>query len=270
MDISVIQPSARLTPYVKYYWTLEAENADHREFVYPVAGIQFFFHYKNPFIQKSAKGNHIQPAAFIQGQVTSSSIVHSCGSCGMISVVLHDHSARAFIPFSLDEITDSRIPVEDVYAGSRFISEMLGECSNTHERVAVVERFLLARLNVENACHLFFVKRCSELVRDVNARLTVESIGTALNISERQFERIFRSHIGISPKRYIDLARFNFAVELLRSTSNLTNVAHESGYYDQAHFIREFKKFTGVAPGVFKSWLDRKNFSDNDGFIQSA
>lgn len=80
----------------------------------------------------------------------------------------------------------------------------------------------------------------------------IEPISTAsanLNISYKQIERLFRRFIGITPKMYARIIRFNYSVQLGQTPFiKLTDLAYQSGYYDQNHFIKEVKYFTGKVP----------------------
>ena len=71
-----------------------------------------------------------------------------------------------------------------------------------------------------------------------------------LNISERQFERRFIQAVGLRPQFYIRVKRFNQAVNLMknRQFGKLTELAHALNYYDQSHFIRDLKSFSGITP----------------------
>jgi AraC-like DNA-binding protein len=79
-----------------------------------------------------------------------------------------------------------------------------------------------------------------------------------LNLSERSLERLFLAHVGITPVLYTRITRFQAAVVLLRRDKtdirrprSLTDIAHSLGYFDQSHFIRDFRLFSGVTPGAY-------------------
>src|SRR5665213_303471 len=71
-------------------------------------------------------------------------------------------------------------------------------------------------------------------------------------LSERQLERRFLLRVGMMPKRFARLARFERAVSLMDSASALAAVAQLAGYYDQSHFVREFRAFAGTAPAAWR------------------
>lgn len=79
-------------------------------------------------------------------------------------------------------------------------------------------------------------------------RISIAALEDLLFLSQRRLEQLFRAHLGLTPKAYADLARFQSALAIAHQHANLTQLAIETGYYDQSHFIRHFKKFSGVSP----------------------
>ncbi len=72
-------------------------------------------------------------------------------------------------------------------------------------------------------------------------------------MSERQFERIFKTFVGISPKQYCEIVKLNNAITILKNSESLTETAYKSGYYDQSQFINSLKKYTGFTPKILKA-----------------
>jgi AraC-like DNA-binding protein len=103
------------------------------------------------------------------------------------------------------------------------------------------------------------IKRMLQLQGKVN----VESLSRRFNISARHLERKFVSTVGLNPKLLSRIIRFQNIFKLLQNgqIDSLTALAHESGYYDQAHFIRDFKHFSGINPKMFLNQEHR--FSDH-------
>ncbi len=79
----------------------------------------------------------------------------------------------------------------------------------------------------------------------------VAAVARAVGLGERQLERRFLARVGVTPKRFASLRRFERVSALARRAPTLTDAALEAGYYDQSHFIREFRRFVGVSPGKF-------------------
>jgi AraC-like DNA-binding protein len=115
------------------------------------------------------------------------------------------------------------------------------------DSVAVLEDFL-AQLPFTGDP---LVAQALKLVASSSTRPTgVAEVARLLGLSERQLERRFLERVGVTPKRFATLRRFERAIASASTTPSLTAVALDAGYYDQSHFIREFRRFTGVSPGT--------------------
>ena len=95
------------------------------------------------------------------------------------------------------------------------------------------------------------IKNITEEIHKTNGLLKIEDIAQSANISKRQLERRFNEIIGVSPKKFSTIVRFQQAIQLFEKNDTLTALAYDSGYFDQAHFIKEFQTFTGLTPEQF-------------------
>lgn len=145
-----------------------------------------------------------------------------------------------------NEISDESVDLGDLLPRSIVsdISERLHEATGDAERIAIVEQFLRSLPFERDA----LVARALTLLANAHDAPSVASVAEQLSMSERQLERRFIAQVGISPKKYARLRRFENAVALSRSATTLAGVANAAGYYDQSHFIRDFHAFTGMAP----------------------
>lgn len=90
-----------------------------------------------------------------------------------------------------------------------------------------------------------------EIIESCEGQIQVAALAGHLNISRRSLERIYMETLGISPKKFIRLVRFQNALSKIKSSQtrkNYADIAYDSGYCDQSHFVREIKAMTGVLP----------------------
>ncbi|WP_327059399.1 AraC family transcriptional regulator [Lacibacter sediminis] len=115
--------------------------------------------------------------------------------------------------------------------------------------VTYLDQFYLDRFSASKNPLLPIV---SDIIQS-HGRLKIEEITKKHFITERSLERQFKQHIGITPKEFIDIERFNFAFATFqrRTGSSLLDIVWECGYYDHAHLTNDFKRYTGKPPSDF-------------------
>ncbi len=141
------------------------------------------------------------------------------------------------------------------------LHQRLGECGSFEERVSLIDQFLLRRALASGA--LDDVTAASNLILRKGGVERIPVLASSAGLSMRQFERRFKQQVGLGPKLFARIARFEAVMDqMARSASqSWTSVAHRFGYFDQMHMVHEFAQFTGQTPtetlGVFKT-----HFSD--------
>ena len=139
--------------------------------------------------------------------------------------------------------------------GKKLEEDVINSDSN-HERIKLIESFLLSKLSEPTTIDAI-TRSCVEVIFQSQGQIGVVELADKMNINRRNMERKFTSLIGISPKQLARVARLQATMKMLeqKNFTTLTSLAYENGYYDQAHFIKDFKEFTGLSPKLF--------FSDN-------
>lgn len=150
----------------------------------------------------------------------------------------------------VSELSDRSVALDQLLppATVRAVTQQLMDARDERARVAAVQQLLLALpLRADPAVAQALVRLGSD--RDADEPARVSAVARALGLSERQLERRFLQRVGVTPKRFASLRRFERAVALARTSSSLTAAALAAGYYDQSHFIREFRRLVGTSPG---------------------
>ncbi|MDR8390803.1 helix-turn-helix domain-containing protein [Aliifodinibius sp. S!AR15-10] len=130
--------------------------------------------------------------------------------------------------------------------------ERLRETPHVGQRLKLTTNFLLKKLE-QNSAEITYLNRAAEMIRRSEGFNKIDDLPDKVYISQRQLEREFNKKIGITPKRYMRIARLNEVHRKLEEEQELelTKIAFDCGYADQAHFIRDFKSFMGVNPTLF-------------------
>lgn len=148
-----------------------------------------------------------------------------------------------------NELAALSVPLDAILPAARLseVQERLYRAPDSAARVHVVEQFLLDLPYARDPV----VSRAITMLDTPADDARVAQIARTLGLSERQLERRFRARVGIVPKRFATLRRFERAVALAAGAPSLTAAALAAGYYDQSHFIRDFRRFVGVSPRGF-------------------
>lgn len=256
MNYKTYAPNTDLSAFVKCYWTLEApkEIKPEKQRIVPDGCMEMIFHYGDLFKQYFEDGKYIsQPKSFVFGQITYPLDIESTGEIGIFAIRFHPEGFAPFATIPIYDMENRAVPLQELFGkeGLLLEKEVLNALTN-EDRVKIIESFLLNKLIVPESIDRV-TKSSVEIIMRLNGQLSVDELAEDLNINRRQLERKFSSVIGLSPKQLSKIIRLQATLKMLENNqfTSLTSVAYEGNYYDQAHFINDFKEFTGVSPKKF-------------------
>lgn len=143
-----------------------------------------------------------------------------------------------------DKIMDNEIPFSNIE--KEISMDRILELENTNERIEYLKNYLLQKAKKQK--EMPFMKVVEKLYEDPKEQ-SVTDIAKELGYNERNLYRVFKSNFGVSPKVLLNILRLHLCLTLmLEKKMNLTEIALFCGFYDQSHFIREIKKYTGISP----------------------
>ncbi len=256
MNYQTFEPSKDLSTLVKCYWTLESpkEMYPQRQTIVPDGCMEMIFHYGDLYKQHIAGGNTIiQPRCFVFGQLTKPLEIEPTGKTGIFSVRFYH---EGFLPFStipLKEMENKAVALEKLFGtDGKQIEQVILNTTLISERINQIETFLLSRLSSAETIEKV-IQSTIETILTANGQLSVDELSKLNNINRRQLERKFSTAIGLSPKQLSKTIRLQTTLKMLISKkfTSLTALAYEGQYYDQAHFIKDFREFTGFTPKEF-------------------
>ncbi len=250
-EILFVRPCELLRPYVRYYYVLGSVDG-FDELTFPIGCPQIIFHKGVPlFIPELGTYQHLFT---ISGQVNFPAHVRSCGDTEMIVVVFHPHAIGRFIATPPSSFHNLEISGYDIGNSSlNSLSRRIFDCADNLRCIHMIEDWLLAGLN--DVC-LSYDDRIGATIKRLmqcpSAKVT-ELADTAC-LSKKQFERVFSGYVGMRPKEYARVVRFQKSMWLMQNGQlNDADIACASGFADQSHFIREFKAFSGCTPGKLRN-----------------
>lgn len=135
----------------------------------------------------------------------------------------------------------------------KIVEEKLNQTSDDKQRIQVVERFLLHQLQEKKVDQL--VVEAVQLIYQSKGTIRISELTKTLCISASPFEKRFRQVVGSSAKKFASVVRFNSVFNELNKPKSQIEICYENHFFDQAHFIKDFKQFTGETPEEFKRLL---------------
>lgn len=269
MRFSMVEPGGFLRNYIDYYCFMETDryDTDVVERVIPTENVQLMFHYKNPFVvHDGIERKLVQPRTILSGLSSSFADVSTHGEAGVVFVSFSVMKACHFLPFALSDIENSSIDMADAFGSEIYrIEEQLYLASGIKERTAVIDNFLLRRFSPIPDTDRFLIEKGASIIRSCGGRISAKVLADQLVITPKSLERRFIDYVGKTPKQFIKLIRFRKILTDLGDGAcrNLTECAYRNGYFDQSHFIRDFKSFTGLSP---KKFLAQYPSCDTSGY----
>jgi AraC-like DNA-binding protein len=241
----------------------EAPDGPVRDKILPDGCMELIFHYGDLFRQYREENVETQPRSFVYGQITQFIEIGPTGKTGVIAVRFYPNGAEPFLQIPMNELTNRAISIFDLFGRQGLeLEERIVTAAGNGQRILILQNFLIDRLRTYNRCDFVIADSIKRMLQ-LQGKVNVESLSRRFNISARHLERKFVSTVGLNPKLLSRIIRFQNIFKLLQNgqIDSLTALAHESGYYDQAHFIRDFKHFSGINPKMFLNQEHR--FSDH-------
>jgi AraC-like DNA-binding protein len=256
MNYQMYAPSSGLQSFVKCFWTLEDEASatPQRQRVVPDGCMEMIFHYGDLYKQCFEDGSFIiQPRSFIFGQITSYIEIEPTGTSGIISARFTPDGLSPFLDIMVSDLQDKAVSLVDLFGDKgKLLEEKVIAAASNSERIQMIEEFLLSLLANPKTIDTL-TKACVDVIVHSQGQMGMVQLADTMNVHRRNIERKFISAIGLSPKQLSRVVRLQATLKMLQQQNftSLTSLAYENGYYDQAHFIKDFKEFTGMSPKSF-------------------
>ena len=238
-----IAPPAALSDIVRYFWIIESNEdpqttSAYRLFAESSPGLVFFYRHN---------------CGIVSGLTETHREFNMNGSFGMVGAYLYPYAIPLLFRETSEKLSNATLEISEFLGseGERLKDRVMNSSSN-NERVVVIGDYLLERMNkvseMENCLHA----GVREIVR-CNGDVSLDGLVADLGFSARHFDRKFITAVGIPPKIFSRLIRFQSTLQLSKKMRirNLTELAMNAGYCDQSHFIRDFKEFSGLTPSSY-------------------
>jgi len=166
------------------------------------------------------------------------------------------------------EINNQMVFAEEIFdSGVKIFYEQLCYATSLQEKCFLADKYLLSFLNRQKSIiYKDAITVISNQIHKKGGILNIDKLAYHANMSTRTFERNFLQKVGLPPKLFCNIARFNHALELKFKNYKMdwTAIASNCGYYDQMHLIKDFKRFAGYTPTIVQkeSHLNKMSYTN--------
>jgi len=258
MEYQLFWPSRSLRPIVQFYGILRGTQdriRPYADLVPPYLGKGLIFslqerpnaHIRNHFLDQSV------PMGYFMPQCTHSFQLQIQNSAQLLAVIFRPGIFRKLFPIPAHEVLDDQMVTfaEAQIPALCILQEQLCQPGTLGSKIQLVEYLLKSQLYsakvqpgmTDQVLHLIGQRRVNSL----------QEMSRHLQVSTRHLRQQFTDDMGIPPKKFLRIRRFNWAFQAMQSGQfkRLTDLAYQFQYYDQAHFTQEFKEFMGISPKKF-------------------
>lgn len=258
MKYQIIKPPPVLNPYVQHFWIMDVPDAMFEPFVinsYVDDRTGIIFHCSAHEKPALVTNGTPLPGFFLYGQATIPATTLFTSGLSSVGVVFYPYAIQELFKTDAHYLRDERVPMNEFCKWN--IRDALHETTDPYKRIQLLCDFILKKANGEKKPDLI-IKDSIKRIKLAKDTIIVKQLAQYYRISERQLERRFLNTIGVTPRHYIKVTRFNKALELLKKGDyeKLSNIAYKLNYSDQAHFYRTIKELSGYCPKSLQGKLD--------------
>lgn len=250
MNIVDFVPTAQLKPFVKTYRIIESQDELVNR-VLPNTSLAIAFRCKGNVHYIGENHNDNLPVSTISGIRKSVRLIHYSEDTATVVILFKEAGAKAFFKEPLHELFEESVSLHNFIPQQKItiIEELLAEAKTNNQRIAIIEQFLLSKLHDYKPDKL--ITAAIAIIQSKKGVVKIKELAEALYISQDAFEKRFRKIIGSSPKQFCYVVRIKSIIDQKQHNQNFIDLAFDAGYFDQPHFNKDFKLFTGQTPSEF-------------------
>jgi AraC-like DNA-binding protein len=251
MNYTIIPPCEELKDYVSHFWMGRLNRIEQADFTYystasTLTEIAFAFKPLHP-------GGLELLFSSVHGHRENFGQLPAAGFVEILGASLYSYSVPSLLGVSTSDLTNHFVETDTLLgAQSEAIIAKMSTATSLADRISSLADYFKSQLRkkcFKDPVIFSAIKHIRKHYREIN----INTLASACCLSEKQFERRFSAYSGFKPKLYSRITRFEEASWNCRNYDTLTAAAHAHGYYDQAHFIHDFKMFAGFSPKKFFS-----------------
>lgn len=260
------QPPDPLDQFIKCFWVLEKEYTCETpvENVLPDSYIEFILNFGSPYYIKN-EGD--LPRAFMIGLLKKPLPLRANGTVIIVCARFFPWGLNPFFEMQVQQNVNTNFDFDE--AITKKIGGLLDGAK--YDEAVMQLQSCFTEKYIRSGFDKKTVNAAARILYEEKGECRIDDLARMCFTTQRTLQRNFNSEFGVSPKSYASNVRFDKAKKTLTHNpfSDLTQLAHDSGYYDQAHFIKEFKAFCGCTPSEFAESIKRMSsiFADSKNVV---
>ena len=216
--------------------------------------------YPGVMFQQSEKGFYILPKKkklselFLYGQTLEPISLNVEGPHNYIVVQLYPFASKYLLDVDPKELNDECYDLLQIkYIDVELFQNQLIESTNLREQVKIISNLMRELIHSHSVCENDNIQKAISIIINSKGQIKIKELLKQLHVTERTFERNFKSYVGLSPKQFAKIIQFQSSLNQLTEAKfqKLTDIGFDSGFTDQSHFIRTFKSYTGQTPSFY-------------------
>lgn len=245
MSYTIFQPCQELKTFISHFWVadwdVQTQDTNSTYFVTANSLTEIAFGFTDNKLLFSS----------VQGQTDKHKQVPAGGFYQLFGVSLYSYAVPFLFHLPALELNNLFVSPETLLGNEgNTLTEKIALATTTQERINILTDYFKSQLKKQRLGDSL-IANAVQHIKQHNGNLNIATLSGNFCLSQKQFERRFKANTGFNPKLYARIVRFETALNNRENYINLTEVAHANGYYDQAHFISDFKAFTGYSPNKF-------------------
>lgn len=264
MRFDKFMPIDELKPYIKYF--VVSENELETEYkIFPSFGLVVGFQYKGQ-LSTLKNGRTIKlSSAGITGISDSYKTFKNSADIGTVLVFFTEIGFTHFSSHPTYELFSQSISLDCIFDKNNIteVEEQLALGCTDKQRIRIIEKLMLSQLKGIHRDKL--IVEAINIIYKSKGTMRMKALIEKLFISQSSFEKRFRKVVGSTLKKFASIVRFNSTLDDISRNKTLTDICYENNFFDEPHFIKDFKQFTGDTPENYNRTLKKRIFYNHRG-----
>lgn len=254
MALQTYIPVKPLSDYVEMFWYWKDYHPPHpRERILPMGCMEITISLSDVPFQITAEQKHSIHGAMVGGAHSKPFIIDTSQTVTLLSVWFKPGGANLFFGVPSSELLNMHLPLETLWrSDADTLYDRLREAQSPNQCFQILENALLWRLQHASPRHRA-VSYALTIFRSDPQNTKIKDVVDRIALSPTRFIHVFREDVGMTPKQFCRIQRFQGVLKVVASKKEVdwVDVALSCGYYDQSHFINDFRRLAGISPTAY-------------------